>query len=54
MNECINWSRGLLVVLFLFIPAMLIIFWVHSQNKKADREYEQKLEAIKKRYGIEV
>lgn len=47
-----NWTAGILVFVLVYIPMMVIFYRFHKRNKEIDREYEEKLKAIKKKYGV--
>lgn len=49
-----NWTAGILAFVLLYVPIMVIFYRFHKRNKEIDREYEEKLEQIRKRYGVEV
>lgn len=49
-----NWTAGLIVFILVYVPMMVIFYRFHKRNKEIDREYEQKLEAIKKKYRVDV
>lgn len=48
-----NWTAGILALVLLYVPMMIVFYNFHKRNKEIDREYEEKLEAIKKKYGVE-
>lgn len=48
-----NWTAGILAFVLLYVPMMIVFYNFHKRNKEIDREYEEKLEAIKKKYGVE-
>lgn len=48
-----NWTTGLLAFVLVYVPISFIFYRFHKRNKEIDREYEQRLEEIKKRYGID-
>ena len=48
-----NWTAGILAFALLYVPMMIVFYNFHKRNKEIDREYEEKLEAIKKKYGVE-
>jgi len=47
-----NWTAGILVFVLVYIPMMVVFYRFHKRNKEIDIEYEQKLEQIRKRYGV--
>lgn len=49
-----NWTAGILAFVLVYVPMMVIFYHFHKRNKEIDREYEEKLEQIRKRYGVEV
>ena len=49
-----NYTAGILAIIFLFIPLMIVLYTFHKRNKEIDRRYEEEMKRIKKRYGIDV
>jgi len=48
-----NWTAGILAFVLVYVPMMVVFYRFHKRNKEIDREYLEKLEAIKKKYGVE-
>ncbi len=49
-----NWTLGIFAMVVLWIPCIAIVAWMHYSNKKIDKEYKERLEEIRKRYGVEL
>jgi len=47
-----NWTAGILAIVLMWIPCAIILFRLHKLNKQIDQEYKEKLEEIKKQYGV--
>lgn len=47
-----NWTAGILAFVLVYVPMMVIFYRFHKRNKEIDREYEEKLEQIRKKYGV--
>ena len=48
-----NWALGFIAIVLLWVPCIAIAIWMHIQNAKIDKEYKERMEEIRKRYGIE-
>ena len=49
-----NYTAGILAFVLVYIPMMVIFYQFHKRDQEIDREYKEKLEAIRKRYGVDV
>lgn len=49
-----NWTAGILLLVLFYIPLMLIFYTFHKRNKEIDREYEEKIKQIEKRFGVKL
>jgi len=49
-----NWTAGLLAMFLLWVPCIAILVWMHITNAKIDREYNERMAEIRKRYGVDV
>ena len=47
-----NWTAGILAFVLIYIPMAIVFYRFHKQSKKIDRKYEQRMEQIKKKYGV--
>jgi hypothetical protein len=49
-----NWTAGLVAMVLLWVPCIAIAIWMHRANAKIDQEHKERMEEIRKRFGVDV
>lgn len=49
-----NYTAGIIAVVVLFIPMMIVLYTFHKRNREIDRKYEEEMERIRKKYGVDL
>ena len=48
-----NWTAGILAFILIYIPMAIVFYRFRKQSKEIDRNYEEAMTRIRKRYGVE-